>query len=89
MELQWALNAIDLINVFPCFYGRKCLEKCRFEFMSGFYERYDDIFVLFKLTDHLEKFCHCFNTCHQNMAFSFEKEKNGKMSRCTNFTGTQ
>ena len=57
--------------------------------MSGFYERYDDIFVLFKLTDHLEKFCHCFNTCHQNMSFSFEKEKNGKMSRCTNFTGTQ
>ena len=40
----------------------------------------DDIFVLFKSADHLEKFRNYFNNCHPNMSFSFEKEKNGKMS---------
>ena len=40
----------------------------------------DDIFVLFKSTEHLSKFRDYFNTCHQNMSFSFEQEKDGKLS---------
>ena len=40
----------------------------------------DDIFVLFKSAEHLSKFCDYFNTCHQNMSFSFGQEKDGKLS---------
>ena len=57
-----------LTNAFLCFYERKYLEECPSEFKPVFYRRYvDDIFVLFKSTDHLEKFCNYFNTCHPNM----------------------
>ena len=69
-----------LANAFLCFYERKWLEKCPLEFKPVFYRRYvDDIFVLFKSPDHIEKFRNYFNSCHPNMSFSFEKEKNGKM----------
>ena len=51
------------------------------EFKPVFYRRYvDDIFVLFESTEHLSKFYNYFNTCHPNMSFSFEQEKNGKLS---------
>ena len=40
----------------------------------------DDIFVLFKSAEHLSKFRDYFNTCHQNMSFYFEQEKDGKLS---------
>ena len=69
-----------LANAFLCFYERKWLEKCPLEFKPVFYRRYvDDIFVLFKSPDHIENFRNYFNSCHPNMSFSFEKEKNGKM----------
>ena len=65
-----------LANVFLCFYEKKWPEKCPPEFKPVFYRRYvDDIFVLFKSTDHLEKFRNYFNTCHPNMSFSFEEEQ--------------
>ena len=35
---------------------------------------------LFDLAEHLSKFCNYFNTCHPNMSFSFEQEKNGKLT---------
>ena len=70
-----------LANVFLCFNEKKWPEKCPPEFKPVFYKRYvDDIFVLFKSTDHLIKFRNYFNTCHPNMSFSFEEQKNGKMS---------
>ena len=40
----------------------------------------DDIFVLFRSCDHLIKFCDYLNKCHPSMKFSFEEEKNGKLS---------
>ena len=40
----------------------------------------DDIFILFKSAEHLLKLRDYFNTCHQNMSFSFEREKDGKLS---------
>ena len=47
---------------------------------QDFCRRYaDDIFALFESADHLSKFGNCFNTCHLNMSFSFEQEKNGKL----------
>ena len=40
----------------------------------------DDIFVLVESAEHFSKFFDYFNTCHPNMSFSFEQEKNGKLS---------
>ena len=60
---------------------RKWLENCPGEFKPVYYRRYvDDIFVLFKSQDHLVKFRDYFNKCHPNMSFTFEQEKNGKLS---------
>ena len=63
------------------FFKKKWLEKCPPEFELVFYRRYVDyIFVLLRSSDHVEKICNYFNTCYWNMSFSFEEEKNGKMS---------
>ena len=65
-------------NVFLSFFEIKWLEQCPTEFKPVIYRRYfDDIFVLFELAEHLSKL---FYTCHPNMSFSFEREKNGKLS---------
>ena len=70
-----------MANVFLSFYEIKWLEQCPKEFKPVFYRRYvDGIFVLFKWAEHLSEFRNYFNTCHRNMSFSFEQEKNGKLS---------
>ena len=70
-----------LANAFPCFYEKKWLEQCLEEFKPVYYRQYvDDIFVLFISQDHLIKFRDYFNKCHPNMNFTFEQEKNGKLS---------
>ena len=70
-----------MANVFLSFYEIKSLEQCPKEFKPVFDRRYvDDIFVLFESAEHLSKFRNYFNTCHPNMFFSFEQEKNGKLS---------
>ena len=69
-----------MANVFLSFYEIKWLEQCPKEFKPVFYRRYvDDIFVLFESAEHPSKFRNYFNTCHPNMSFSFEQEKNGKL----------
>ena len=66
-----------LANAFHCFYERKWIDICPLEFNPVCYRRHvDNIFVLLKSTNHLEKFSNYFNTCHLNMSFSLEKEKN-------------
>ena len=70
-----------MANVFLSFYEVKWLEQCPKEFKPVFYRRYvDDVFVLFESAEHPPKFCDYFHTCHPNMSFSFEQEKNGKLS---------
>ena len=70
-----------IANAFLCFYEKKWLEQCPDKFKPVYYRRYvDDIFVLFKSRDHLIKFRDYLNKCHPNMKFSFEEEKNGKLS---------
>ena len=49
-------------------------------FKPVYYRYVDEIFVLFKSRDHLIKFRDYLNKCHPNMKFSFEEEKNGKLS---------
>ena len=71
----------NMANFFFSFYEISWLELCPKKFKPFFYRRYvDDIFVLFESAEHLSKFCNYFNTCHPSMSFSFEKEKNGKLS---------
>ena len=63
------------------FLWKKWLEQCPVKFKPVYYRRYlDDIFVLFKSCDHLIKFRDYLNKCHPNMKFSFDEEKNGKLS---------
>ena len=70
-----------IANVFLSFYEIKWLEQCPKEFKLVFYRRYvNDIFVLFESAELLSKFRNYFNTCHPNMSFSFEQEKNGKLT---------
>ena len=70
-----------MTNVFLSLYEIKWIEQCLKEFETLFYRRYaDDIFAVFKSAAHLSKFRNYFNTCHPNMYFSFEQEKNGKLS---------
>ena len=70
-----------MANVFLSFSEIKWLEQCPKKFKPVFYRRYvDDIFVLFESVEHLSKFRDYFNTCHPNMSFYFEQEKNGKLS---------
>ena len=69
-----------LANEFLCFYEKKGLEQCPEKFKPVYYRRYvNDIFVLFRLQDHLINFRDYFNKCHPNMYFTFEQEKNGKV----------
>ena len=60
------------------------LESTRFLKMASirfFYRRYvDDIFLLFKSNDHLKYFQDFLNSCHSNMSFSMETEKENKLS---------
>ena len=49
-----------LANALLCFYERKWFEKCPLELKPVFYRRFLNIFVLFKSTNHLEKFCNYF-----------------------------
>ena len=55
-------------------------EKCT-DFKPHYYRRYvDDIFVLFTSPKHLEAFRNFLNGRHTNMSFSFESEKQNRMS---------
>ena len=68
-------------KVFLSFYEVKWLEQFPKEFKLVFYKSYlNNIFVLFESAKNLSKCCDYFNTRYPNMSFSFEKEKNGKLS---------
>ena len=40
----------------------------------------DDIFVLFRKEEHLELYLNYFNSCHENIKFTSEKETKNKLS---------
>ena len=70
-----------LANAFLSHYEKIWLERCPQEIKPLFYRRYvDDIFVLFESQDKLIKFRDYFNGCHPNMSFSYEVERDGKLS---------
>ena len=59
----------------------KWLNGCPKKFKPVFYKSYvDDIFVLFKRTEHVKPFVAYMNSKNKNDNFSFETEKNAQMS---------
>ena len=57
------------------------LNICPQGFKPVFYRRYvDDIFIFFKSNEHLKYFQDLLNSCHINMSFSMEAEKEKKLS---------
>ena len=70
-----------LANSFLCYREKRWLDKCPEEFKPVFYKRYvDDIFVLFRKEEHLKLFLNYFNSCHENIKFTSQKETNNKLS---------
>ena len=69
-----------LANAFLCFHEQIWLNECPDEFKPAYYRRYvDDIFVLFRSPDHLEKFKNYLNSKHRNIRFTCEKEHHNSM----------
>ena len=71
----------SLANAFLSYHEKSWLNNCPQEFKPVFYQHYvDDIFILFKSNDHLKSFQGFLNSCHLNMSFSMETEKENKLS---------
>ena len=70
----------SLANAFLCFHEQTWLNECPEDFKPVYYRRYvDDIFVLFRSPDHLEKFTSYLNLKHKNINFTYEKESNDSL----------
>ena len=71
----------SLANAFLSYHEKTWFNNCPQGFKPVFYRRYvDDIFILFKSNDHLKYFQDFLNSCHINMSFSMETEKENKLS---------
>ena len=65
---------------FLCFHEQIWLNECPDEFKPVCYRRYvNDIFVLLRSPDHLEKFKDYINSKQKNIRFTWEKEHNNSM----------
>ena len=70
-----------LANKFLCYHEKRWLDKCPEKFKPVFYRQYvNDIFVPFRKEEDLKFFLNYFNTCHENIKFTSEKETNNKLS---------
>ena len=73
VTLEYPLRP-TLANAFLCFHEQIWLNECPDEFKPAYYRRYvDNIFVLFRSPDHLEKFKNYLNSKHRNIRFTCEK----------------
>ena len=69
-----------LANVFMNYYEQIWLDDCPIDIKPKFYRRYvDDIFVLSESQEQLEKFKDYLNSKHENINFTSEFEKDGKL----------
>ena len=77
---QWCCNGItSLANAFLSCHEKNWLNSCPQGFKQVCYRRYvDNIFVLFKSNDYLKYFQEFLNSCHINMSFSIETERQNK-----------
>ena len=70
-----------LANAFLVYHQKSWLKNCSLEYRPLYYRRYvDDIFVLFDSAEHLKRFHSYLNSCHLNMSFTMENEKDNRMS---------
>ena len=70
-----------LANAFLVYHEKSCIEHCPLEYRPLYYWRYlDDIFVLFNSAEHLKRFHSYLNSCHLNISFVMESEKDNRMS---------
>ena len=70
----------SLANEFLCFHEQLWLSDCPEDFQPVYCRRYvDDIFALFRSSDHLEKFTNYLNSKHKNIKFTYEKESNNSL----------
>lgn len=71
-----------LANTFLLFYEKMWLERCLDEFKPVYYSRYvNGIFIIFKSQNHLTEFRdHLNKSCSSSMKFSFEHERNKRLS---------
>ena len=71
----------SLANAFLCFHEQIWLNDCLEDFKTVYYRRYvDDIFALFRSTDHLENFTNYLNSKHKNIKFTHENESSNSLS---------
>ena len=64
-----------LANAFLCHHEQHWLENCPLAFSPMFYARYvDDIFVLLRSREHVERLAHYLSSQHTNINFTFEME---------------
>ena len=68
-------------NAFLTHHEQDWLDSSPLEYRPLYYRRYvDDIFVLFKSSDHLKRFQSYLNSCHVSMSFTIETEQENKIS---------
>ena len=68
-------------NAFLVVHEQDWLDSCPLEYRPLYYRGYvDDIFVLFKSSDHLKWFQSYLNSSHVNLPFTIETEQNNKIS---------
>ena len=71
----------SLANAFLTHHEQDWLDSSPLEYRPLYYRRYvDDIFVLFKSSDHLKRFQSYLNSCHVSMSFTIETEQENKIS---------
>ena len=69
-----------LANAFLCFYEENWLNDCPLAYAPIFYARYvDDIFVLLRSLDHIDRLAKYFSSKHPNINFTFETEVNSAL----------
>ena len=70
----------SLANAFLSYHEKNCLNNCPQGFKPLSYRLYVNIFILFKSNNHIKHFQNFPNSCHINMSFSMETEKENKLS---------
>ena len=70
-----------LANSFLVYHEKHWLERCSLEYRPLYYRRQvDDIFSLFNSPEHLKRFHSYLNSCHPNISFTTENEKDSRIS---------
>ena len=84
MVWPWVLLSTTLANAFLVYHEKNWLEPYPLEYKPFYYRMSDDyVFVLFNSLEHLKCFESYCNSCHFNISFTIENEKDNKCSFLT------